>query len=319
MLNCLISNSHDPYFNLAMEEYLLRSREEDFFLLYRNRPSVIVGKHQNLFGEVDYSFIRNQDIKPARRLSGGGTVFHDMENLNFSIIRIGERGKLVDFEKTTAPVREALGLLGVETEFGGHNSINAGGRKISGNAEHVFKQRLLHHGTLLFNTNLDMLEQVINNAGHQYRDKAVKSVRANVVNISDLMDGDMNIEQFESSFMDAFRQVAGNCADLELSPQDIESIERLRDEKYSTSDWIFSYSPAYSLNKTLTTPHGSLEVKLEVKKGRIVQIWIGGNLLDAGQISGLEEQLAGRFHNPDEIDAGLIELNLNPAISSVFF
>ena len=204
-MNCILSKISDPYFNLAAEEYLLKSRDEDFFLLYRNEPSIIVGKHQNALAEINWEFASKHKIKVARRLSGGGTVYHDPGNLNFSFIRKGLEGKLVDFKKYTAPIREVLSKMGIETKFEGHNSLTLNGFKVSGNAEHVFKKRVLHHGTLLFSSSLENLEEAIRTRPDQYSDKAVKSVRAEVANICESLDKKITIEEFESGIMNFFR------------------------------------------------------------------------------------------------------------------
>ncbi|PKP36179.1 MAG: lipoate--protein ligase, partial [Bacteroidetes bacterium HGW-Bacteroidetes-15] len=176
---CIYHRNSNPYFNIASEEHLLKRFTDDIFMLYINSPSVIVGKHQNTMAEVDYHFALENDIKIVRRLSGGGAVYHDHGNLNFCFIRNGKEGALVDFKGFTKPIIEILGKLGVEAKFEGHNSLTINGLKFSGNAEHIFKQRVMHHGTLLFSSDLQALANVLYVSIDKYSDRAVKSVRAN--------------------------------------------------------------------------------------------------------------------------------------------
>ena len=154
---CIADHRTDPYFNLAAEEYLLKSKNEDYFMLWRNEPSIVVGKHQNALAEIDLLYAREKGFKVARRISGGGTVFHDLGNLNFSFISNGEEGKLINYRKYATPIVEVLGMLGIEATFSKRDDILIEGMKISGNASHVYKQRVLHHGTLLFSSDLSDL------------------------------------------------------------------------------------------------------------------------------------------------------------------
>ncbi len=181
MIYYCVSGSENPYFNLAAEEFLMRQKGGDFIFFYINQPAVIVGKHQNAIAEANIPFLFKNNILLARRASGGGTVYHDRGNLNFCFILTGQQDKLVDFKKYTQPIIDALGAIGLDVQFGKRSDLVLNGKKISGNAEHIFKNRVLHHGTLLFNTNLDDLEHSIQATKAQISDKAVKSDRKSVV------------------------------------------------------------------------------------------------------------------------------------------
>lgn len=300
-MNCIISKISDPYFNLASEEYLLKSRDEDYFLLYRNEPSIIVGKHQNAFAEINWDYVNKHKIKVARRLSGGGTVYHDRGNLNFAFIRKGMEGKLVDFKKYTAPIQEALGKMGIETKFEGYNSLNLNGLKVSGNAEHVFKKRVLHHGTLLFSTDLANLEEAINISPGRYSDKAVKSVRAKVTNICESLEEKLTIEEFESGIMHYFRESYPGCESYVLDRKEIQQINKLKADKYETWQWIFSYSPKYRISKTIELDKGNIDVKMDVDKGMIEKAGVSGSILLPEKLKELETLLPGLYHKPDQI------------------
>lgn len=300
-MNCIVSKISDPYFNLAAEEYLLKSKSEDFFLLYRNEPSIIVGKHQNTFAEINWDFVNKHQIKVARRLSGGGTVYHDRGNLNFAFIRKGPEGKLVDFKKYTTPIQEALYKMGIKTKFEGHNSLNLNGLKVSGNAEHVFKKRVLHHGTLLFSTDLKSLEEAINVHPGLYSDKAVKSVRARVANISESIEKRLTIEEFEFGIMHSFQESNPGCETYIFNRKEIQQINKLKVDKYKTWQWIFSYSPKYKFSNAIELDKGRLEVKIDVDKGLIKNANISGSILLSEKLKELETLFPGLYHKPDQI------------------
>ncbi len=262
----------DPYFNLAAEEHLLRTVEEDCFMLWVNEPSVIVGKHQNAFAEVDRQYVTAMNIPVIRRITGGGTVFHDPGNLNFSFISKGEKDKLVDFRKFTRPIIDYLLGQGLTARFEGKNDIRINGLKVSGNAEHVYRDRVLHHGTLLFSSQLQNLNKAIRGQEALYRDKAVRSVRSTVANISDLLSEPMTLDEFREGILGHLKAVNRNFRSAPLSPADETSIRKLADEKYRTWAWNFGYSPAFVFDKVIDFADQRIQVRIEVKNGTIQEI-----------------------------------------------
>jgi len=185
---CIENNHTDPYFNLAVEEYLLRNFGEDCFMLWRNKASIIVGKHQNALAEINYDYVKENNIDVIRRLSGGGTVFHDLGNLNFTFIQnVNKNENIVDFKRYIEPIVKVLQQQGVNAKHEGRNDIMIGGRKVSGNAEHVFKKRVLHHGTLLFSSEISNLSKALKVNPLLYQDKGVKSVKSRVANINQFL------------------------------------------------------------------------------------------------------------------------------------
>ena len=172
---CIINTNTKPYFNLAAEDYVLRNFKDDCFMLWRNKPSIIIGKHQNTLAEINLEYVKDNNIDVVRRLSGGGAVFHDLGNLNFTFIKNAkDEGSLVDFKKYIQPILEVLQSLGVNAKFEGRNDIMIDGKKISGNAEHVFKRRVLHHGTLLFLSQIADLSKALKVNPLKYQDNGVK-------------------------------------------------------------------------------------------------------------------------------------------------
>ena len=313
---CIISDTRDPYFNLATEEYLMKHSEEDIFLLWQSESCVVVGKHQNTYAEINYPFIREHNIKVARRLSGGGTVFHDRGNLNFTFIRNGEPGKLVDFRRFVSPVIEMLQQLNVHAVMGGKNDILVDGKKISGNAEHVYKNRVLHHGTLLFSSDLKKLGNAIRVKPGRYFDKAVQSNRSDVMNISEnpsvVFDMSVFIEKLNAFILDKYK----DAVKYKMNEQDREEINKLVSEKYSTWEWIFGYSPDYYLQDTIKIRNGNLSFRLTVSKGRITGCEFNGSALSLEDNNLVSGKLTGLCHREEDIKVALDSLANSISMSS---
>lgn len=273
---CINQSNSDPYFNLAAEEYFLKNFQEDFFILWRSRPSIVVGKHQNALAEINHEFVQKHGIPVARRLSGGGTVFHDPGNVNFTFIRNVEKISEVNFKVFTVPVIEALKKLGVEAYTTGRNDLLIDGKKISGNAEHVHRNRVLHHGTLLFDSHLEALKGALKVDLSKFEDKAVQSNRSEVTNIANYLPSPISVEEF-TDFL--FSEISKNYPEFQVyepTPEDMEAIQKLSIEKYQTWEWIFGYSPRYRFINTLETANGAISVSLLVEKGRIAEASISG-------------------------------------------
>lgn len=301
----------DPAFNLATEEYLLHSFEQEIFMLWRNQKSIIIGKHQNALAEINLPFTLQHKIPVLRRLSGGGTVFHDPGNINFTFIRnAADRDKMIDFRKYAGPVLEALISLGVDARFSARNDIFIDGLKVSGNAEHLYqkKKRVLHHGTLLFNSRLDELNEAIRTDPERYLDKAVNSVRSKVANICDYLHEPLTIE----AFMDHITQFVWNSdtspVHYTLNEEDKRSIESLAQSKYRIWEWNFGYSPTYAVERTLNMAQSAISVKLYVEKGVITQIDSDDSRLNI---------LVGKFHQPDIIREQLSSYFDDPLLNEI--
>ncbi len=257
----------NPWFNIAAEEYLLKHMQEDCFMLWQNEASVIVGKHQNTMAEINHRYVKENEVPVIRRISGGGTVFHDLGNLNFSFIQSGEREKLVDFRRFVQPIINVLQKIGVPARFEGKNDIRVNGLKISGNAEHVYKNKVLHHGTLLFSSELKNLNQSIKANLQDYEDKAVKSVRSSVANISDFLEDKISLGEFINEIIEYIFTNYGDVQYYDLSVSDIQGIEQLSEEKYKTWEWNYGYSPKFTLRKTITFAGESIGIRAVIKNG----------------------------------------------------
>ena len=305
MMVGIISQSNDPYFNLASEEYLLKKFNEDVFLLYRNTPAIVVGKHQNTLAEINFEYVRSNRLTVARRISGGGTVYHDLGNLNFAFITAGEEGSLVDYPRHTLPIIRAMGLMGLEVTLGTRNELLLGKKKISGTASHVFKKRVMHHGTLLFSSALEELQAALKVVPSSFTDRAVKSVPSRVTNIRDHLGTPMGLEEFSSRIFQYVLQHTPGARSYRYSHRDLEEIHRLRNEKYATWDWNFGYSPRYQLTRELIFEQGRITVHLNVEKGVIRQLRILGDFQGSDEIGLLEERLTGAIHDPETLRSRL--------------
>jgi len=262
----------NPYFNIAAEEYLLKTMDEDCFMLWQNEPSIIVGKHQNTLAEINHSLVMKNNISVVRRISGGGTVVHDPGNLNFSFIKTGDREKLVDFKKFTQPIIDFLNQLGIPARFEGKNDLRVNGLKISGNAEHVYKNKVLHHGTLLFSSDLSQLNHFIKVDTEKYSDKSVKSVRSKVANIVDFLHQPMEIIDFRENISQYIIDLYPDSKEYILSQEDIKQIEELVTNKYKTWQWNYGYSPKFSVKSNLELESETVAFKILVEKGIIKNV-----------------------------------------------
>lgn len=307
----LINNTNtNAYFNLAMEEYFLKNTNEDIFLLWQNENSIIVGKNQNTLSEINYDYVKENNIKVVRRLSGGGAVFHDLGNINFTFISCNDNS-FSDFKKFTMPIVEALKELNVHAEFSGRNDLLIDGQKFSGNAQYNYKNKVMHHGTLLFSSEINDLSNALKVKPSKFQGKSVKSVKSRVTNISSHLDKKMTVLEFKDYLMDFINKRDKNSHFYELNDKDVESINKLVEEKYSTWEWNFGYSPKYSLNNELKYPGGNVEFSLDVHDGLIKDIKFFGDFFGKEDISFIEDKLRNVKHNEYSIKSALEDVDIN--------
>lgn len=301
---CIRLRNTDPFFCLAAEEYLLKNFNEDIFMLWQSDNTVVLGKHQNAMAEINYRFVRENSITVARRISGGGTVFHDAGNVNFTFIKNVKSPAEINFKMFTEPVVEALAQLGIEATTSGRNDLLIEGLKISGNAEHVFKNRVLHHGTLLFDSDLQSLGQAIKVVPGKYESKAVQSNRSPVANISSFLKQAMPVNEFIDFLIGVQLRKEGTVR-YEMTAEDLITIEALAREKFVTWDWRYGYSPKYTFKNELEIDGKILKIFLEVKKGVIENAKFEGDYFSESYNSDLPELLVGQRHFFEDIQAVL--------------
>lgn len=310
-MRCIYHTSTDPYFNIATDEYIFRHIKEDCFMLWQNDNAIIVGKHQNTLSEINFDYVKSQNIHVVRRLSGGGAVYHDLGNLNFSFTKTGADSSLMDFEMYTRPILEVLNSLGVPAKFEGRNDLTIDGKKISGNAEHIFKNKILHHGTLLFSSEMKNVSEALKINPVKYQDKAVKSIPKRVTNISEHLPKPISLKEFTQKIMEYMLAQNKEAYLYEFTEEDWAAIEKIKQQKYATKEWNYGYSPNYSFKKAIRTAGGLIEMNLEVEKGIIQKVKIFGDFFNEKDISEIEEALSNILHDEKSITEALQDFEIN--------
>ncbi|GEN30708.1 lipoate-protein ligase A [Cerasibacillus quisquiliarum] len=304
----------DPTVNLALEEYILQNFGEDdtYLLFYINEPSIIIGRNQNTIEEINTDYVEKNNIKVVRRLSGGGAVYHDLGNINFSFITKDDGNSFHNFEKFTKPVVEALNQLGVPAELKGRNDLVVEGRKISGNAMFATKGRMFSHGTLMLNSEIDHVVAALNVNQAKIESKGIKSIRSRVANIVEFMDEDMTMDEFKEVLLKHIFDVddVKDVPHYELTEEDWKNIYDISEKRYRNWDWTYGKSPAFNFKRSHKFPSGLVDVRLDVKKGIIENCKIYGDFFGLGDIKVVEERLKGVRHNKQAIEEALENIDV---------
>ena len=308
----------DPQMNLAFEEYVFNQmdKSESYFLLWQNDNAVIVGKHQNTIEEINQDYVRENDIKVVRRLSGGGAVYHDLGNLNFTFIVNDHGQEQFDFQTFTRPLVEALKTLGINAEFNSRNDIAIDGKKFSGNSQYAKRGRILHHGTILFNSNLATIQSALKVKKDKIESKGIKSVKSRVTNISDYLNEGYTLDDFKTALLKAMFE-NDNLETITLLEDEIRAIEQLKTEKYATWDWNYGKSPQYNLRKERKCDFGLITVLLQVVKGEIKEIHFYGDYFGNGDIQDLETLFIGVKPVEEDLSEVLKNIELTDYINGL--
>lgn len=312
------SPSHDAYFNMALEEYVFESlpREESYFMLWQNDNTIVVGKYQNTLEEINSDYVRTHDISVVRRLSGGGAMYQDMGNLNFTFVVDQSGEKKLDFATFTRPVVHALGQIGVQAQAGDRNDILIDGKKFSGNSQYNKKGRTMHHGTLLFDSDLTVIQNALNVKPDKIESKGIKSVRSRVTNIADALQAPITLSAFKQILL-KYMFSDGMLTPYELTEADMRAVQKLRDEKYVAWAWNYGKSPAYTLRREHRFPFGGVTVLLDVKDGVIQSVGFAGDFFGNGEIAHIESALSGAQMREDALKAALADVDVDYYISGM--
>jgi lipoate-protein ligase A len=315
---CIKNEDTNPYFNLAAEEYVLKNFSDNAFMLWRNAPSIIVGNHQNTLAEINTEYVKENNIDVVRRLSGGGAVFHDLGNLNFTFIKNIDKSKdKVDFSTFTKPIIDVLRNMDINANFEGRNDIVIDGKKISGNAQHTNGNRMIHHGTLLFSSVMNDLSNALKVNPLKFKDKAVKSVKSRVSNINDHMPEKIDVLTFRDRIMDYIVSTHEGAYLYEYTDEDRKKINQLVEEKYGKWEWNFGSSPKYNFEKLIKTDGGNIEFHIDVNKGLINDIKIFGDFFNTLDTAEVEKLLKNTPHEENKVRNKLNSIDFNKYFHAV--
>lgn len=316
----VINNSDDPFFNHAAEEYLMDNFNDEIFMLWINRPAILIGRNQNTMSEINYEYAKENDITVVRRLSGGGTVYNDYGNMLYTFItyRGDNEGQVKNgFEKFAAPVIDALQSLGVNAIFTGRNDITIEDKKFSGNAQYFTKEKLLHHGTLLYDCDMSKLSLALKSKPIKFVDKAVKSVGSRVTNIADHMNKKMSLSEFRDYLKDYVIKVHGIENIYEFSSEDIVKINEIADKRFRTWEWNYGKSPEYQFQYSAKYKSGVVEYNVNVEDGLIKAISLNGDFFGEKDIHDIEEKLVGIRYDMEDIELALKDVSIDPYIKGL--
>lgn len=303
--------SRNPYFNLALEEYMLRGlpKGESYFMLWQNDPSVIIGVSQNTRDEINPAFVRQRAIHVVRRRSGGGAVYHDHGNLNFSFVTDRTGDRTFDFKKFTVPVLRTMHRLGIGSASSSRNDLLIDNLKFSGNAQYISRDRMLHHGTLLVHSNLDDLQQALSVSKDKIKSKGIASVRARVTNISDHLGEKVPVEQLKQLLLAAIAEEETEMSPYVLSARDLSAVRRLMADRYLRRDWNFKSFAQYNANRSHRFVNGKVEARIAYADGRIRGSKFYGDFFGHGDLTRFERRLAGHRRDRSEIKDLLETMN----------
>ncbi|MDR2908749.1 MAG: lipoate--protein ligase [Oscillospiraceae bacterium] len=284
----------DPYFNLALEEYVFErmDRKKEYFILWQNDNTIVVGKNQNTAEEINREFVEENGIRVVRRLSGGGAVYHDRGNLNFTFIVNRGSDEGMNFEIFTVPVLRVLEGFGVRAEFSGRNDITIGGKKFCGNAQYSRGGRTMHHGCIMLDSNLTNVSDALRVREAKFDSKSVKSVRSRVTTINENASRPIAMEDFKAALRGYLIDNEG-LEPYEPTDADIEEISKLRDEKYATFEWNYGASPPYDIRREMKFPAGLVTVFMKAERARIKEIRFYGDFFGGGDLRDLERAMEG--------------------------
>lgn len=301
----IVNTSNNPHYNIALEAYAFRElmEEDELFILWINEPAIIIGKHQNAIQEINKEYTDTHGIHVARRLSGGGAVYHDLNNLNYTIISNKSEEGAFDFKTFSQPVIETLADLGVTANFTGRNDLEIDGKKICGNAQAYYKGRMMHHGCLLFDVDMTVLGNALKVSKDKIESKGVKSVRARVTNILSELPQKITVDEFSDAILNKMKEHYPDMTEYVLSEDDKAKIQQSYDQQFSTWDWIYGASPEYTVERSVRYPAGKITSYIKAENSVIEGLKIYGDFFGIGDVADIEKLLIGtRYEYADVLE-----------------
>ena len=305
------SNSTSPYFNFALEEYLLTQKDlgdDEIFLFWRTSPTVMVGRYQNTLAEINEPYVKKNNVNLVRRNSGGGTIYTDMGAWQFTFIQKNYKNEGIFFSKFTTPVVEALRAEGVDASFSGRNDLMIGNRKFSGNAQYIKDNAMLHHGSMLFDTDIKSMVEALSVSEEKIIAKGIKSVSQRVINVREAMGEGVTSEDFRDIMLKSL--LKGSNKIYKLTDEDIKAIEKISKEKFESWEWTYGRNPKFNLERAKRFKGGRVSFKLEVKNGIIEDCQIEGDFFGSGDIEDVEKSLIGCKYRKEDLKQVLDSLNV---------
>ncbi len=300
-------------FNLALEQYVFdrMPRGESYLMLWQNRPAVIIGKYQNALEELHTGYVRKHGIQVTRRLSGGGAVYHDLGSINYTYIVDGTLDGSMDLAAFCRPLLETLQGLGIHAELTGRNDISIEGKKVSGNAQYSREGRIMHHGTILYDSDLSMLNEVLRVPADKIVSKGIKSVRSRVANIREYLECPLSVQEFWSILRE--RMCGGRAKKTyDWTRTDLEEVDKIRRERYGTWEWNWGNSPACTIRKERRIEGcGGIQVYLDIQNGRISDCEFYGDFFGEGPSKEFLQALEGCPLSFDGLEQALLPVDVS--------
>ena len=311
------NTSTNPYYNMAFDEYCLESLsiDEPVFFLWQNRPAVIVGFNQEVNTEVNLDYLKGNGIDLVRRVTGGGAVYHDLGNLNYTIVGRSEDLER-DYPEYASIMAKALQSLGVPATLSGRNDILVEGRKVSGFAKRVCKNRLMVHGTLMYNVDVDVLTKVLNPSNTKLQSKGIASVRSRVANLCEYLPNIPDIQTFSKQLEEILSHHYQDT-EYQLSEEDLANIQLLTDQKFATWEWNYGRSPKATLTHSARLACGTVEIHLTLAENRISSCRFGGDFLGNLPATDLESALIEVIYDTENIQKRLSSFTISDYFDGV--
>ncbi|MCC9850367.1 lipoate--protein ligase, partial [Streptococcus agalactiae] len=302
-----VNTSNDPAYNVALEAYAFQKLTDidEIFILWINEPAIIIGRHQNTIQEINKEFIDKNGIHVVRRLSGGGAVYHDLNNLNYTIISNNTQEGAFDFQTFSKPVIDTLAKLGVKAEFTGRNDLEINGQKFAGNAQAYYKGRMMHHGCLLFDVDMSVLGQALKVSKDKIESKGIKSVRARVTNIVDHLSDKITVQEFSDAILAQMKEEYPEMDEYVLSDAELSEIQAMRDNQFATWDWTYGKAPEYTIERGVRYPAGKITTYANVENSTIKSVKIFGDFFGVKPVDDIEKMLEGVRYDYKDVLAAL--------------
>lgn len=303
----IVNTSNDPAYNVALEAYAFQKLTDidEIFILWINEPAIIIGRHQNTIQEINKEFIDKNGIHVVRRLSGGGAVYHDLNNLNYTIISNNTQEGAFDFQTFSKPVIDTLAKLGVKAEFTGRNDLEINGQKFAGNAQAYYKGRMMHHGCLLFDVDMSVLGQALKVSKDKIESKGIKSVRARVTNIVDHLSDKITVQEFSDAILAQMKEEYPEMDEYVLSDAELSEIQAMRDNQFATWDWTYGKAPEYTIERGVRYPAGKITTYVNVENSTIKSVKIFGDFFGVKPVDDIEKMLEGVRYDYKDVLAAL--------------